>query len=111
MIFIKEICAILEIDTKIINSRSLNLSGDKQERLVQACQQLSADIYLSGSAAKSYIDESYFKNHNIKVEWMNYDNYKTYNQMFPPFEHGVTILDLIFNEGPNAKKYLKSYKG
>lgn len=107
--FIKEICEILEINTKIIDSRSLNLKGDKQERLVQACKQLNADTYISGPAAKSYIDERLFENHQIKVEWMDYNNYKTYNQMHPPFEHGVSILDLIFNEGPNAKKYLKSY--
>ena len=107
--FIKAICAILEIDTKIIDSRSLNLTGDKQERLVQACQQLEADIYLSGSAAKNYIDEDFFASHQIKVKWMDYNNYKTYNQLYPPFEHRVSILDLIFNEGVNAKKYLKSY--
>ena len=107
--FIKEICSILEIETKIIDSRSLNLTGDKQERLVQACQQLESDIYLSGPAAKSYIDEDFFASHQIKVEWMDYSNYKTYNQLHPPFEHEVSILDLIFNEGSNAKKYLKSY--
>lgn len=106
--FIKEICAILEIDTEIIDSRSLNLVGDKQEKLVQACQQLDADIYLSGPAAKSYIDEVFFTDNQIKVEWMDYSNYKSYNQIHPPFEHGVSILDLIFNEGPNAKKYLKN---
>ena len=87
----------------------LNLTGDKQERLVQACHQLKADIYLSGSAAKNYIDEDFFASHQIKVKWMDYNNYKTYNQLYPPFEHRVSILDLIFNEGVNAKKYLKSY--
>jgi len=109
-VFIKEICEILEINTEIIDSRSLNLTGNKQERLVQACKQLNADIYLSGPAAKSYIDEDAFTKHQIKVDWMNYSDYKHYNQLHSPFEHGVSILDLIFNEGPNAKKYLKSYK-
>ena len=94
---------------KIIDSRSLNLTGDKQEKLVQACKQLKADIYLSGPAAKSYIDEDFFASNQIKVKWMDYSNYKTYNQLYPPFEHRVSILDLIFNEGANAKKYLKSY--
>lgn len=107
--FIKEICAILEIDTRIIDSRSLNLSGDKQQRLVQACQKLNADTYLSGPAAKSYIDEDFFASNQIKLEWMDYSGYKTYNQLYPPFKHEVSILDLIFNEGANAKKFLKSY--
>jgi hypothetical protein len=107
--FIKEICAILEIDTRIIDSRSLNLSGDKQQRLVQACQKLNADTYLSGPAAKSYIDEDFFASNQIKLEWMDYSGYKTYNQLHPPFKHEVSIIDLIFNEGANAKKFLKSY--
>lgn len=106
--FIKEICVILDIDTKIIDSRSLNLSGNKQEKLIQACKQLDADVYLSGPAAKSYIDEAVFENQNISVEWMDYSNYKVYNQLHPPFEHGVSVLDLIFNEGPNSKEYLKT---
>ena len=106
--FIKEICGILGIETKIIDSRSLNLSGNKQERLILACEQLNADLYLSGPAAKSYIDETLFADKNIKVEWMDYSNYKVYNQLYPPFEHGVSVLDLIFNEGPNSRKYLKS---
>ncbi len=33
-----------------------------------------------------------------------------YEQLNPPFEHGVTILDLIFNEGDRAKEFMKSFK-
>ncbi len=105
--FIETICNILEINTKIIDSRTLNLKGDKQERLIHACQILEAETYLSGPAAKSYIEEDVFNRNNIKIEWMDYSNYKEYNQLFPPFEHGVSILDLIFNEGPNARRFLK----
>jgi hypothetical protein len=41
---------------------------------------------------------------------MEYSGYKEYNQLYKPFEHGVTILDLIFNEGNNASKFMKSFK-
>ena len=41
---------------------------------------------------------------------MNYSGYPEYEQRFPPFEHRVTILDLIFNEGPNAGKHMKGNK-
>ncbi|WP_432772928.1 WbqC family protein [Francisella salimarina] len=40
---------------------------------------------------------------------MDYNGYREYQQLNPPFEHGVSILDLIFNEGNNAKSYLKSF--
>jgi hypothetical protein len=104
--FIKTICRILEIETKIIDSRTLKLKGDKQERLIKVCKILGADRYLSGPAAKSYIDEKVYKENKIELEWMDYSNYKEYNQLYPPFEHGVSVLDLIFNEGPNARHFL-----
>ena len=40
---------------------------------------------------------------------MDYSGYKEYEQLNPPFEHGVTILDLIFNQGANAKEFMKSF--
>jgi hypothetical protein len=45
----------------------------------------------------------------IDIEWMDYSNYPEYNQLYPPFEHAVSIIDLIFNEGDNATKYMKSF--
>ena len=50
------------------------------------------------------------KQENIKVEWMDYSGYKEYEQLNSPFEHGVTILDLIFNEGDRAKEFMKSFE-
>jgi transposase len=106
-LFIEKICVILAIETKIIDSRELNLQGDKVERLIDACKKLKATKYLSGPAAKNYINEDLFNENNIELEWMDYSNYKEYNQLYPPFEHGVSILDLIFNEGPSARSFLK----
>ena len=48
-------------------------------------------------------------NNNIKIEWMNYNNYPEYHQLFKPFEHGVSILDLIFNEGENTTKFITTF--
>jgi hypothetical protein len=105
--FIKGICKLLDIDTEIIDSRELNLEGDKNIRILDACKKLNATTYFSGPAAKSYLDIKLFKEENIKVEWMNYSNYKEYKQLFNPFHHQVTILDLIFNMGSKSKDYLK----
>lgn len=105
--FIEKICEILKIKTKIIDSRELNLEGDKNERLIDACKKLNATKYISGSAAKDYIDKILFNENNLEIEWMDYSNYKEYKQLYPPYEHGVSILDLIFNEGPNARSFLK----
>ncbi len=42
------------------------------------------------------------------VEWMNYDGYEEYPQLYGDFEHAVTILDVLFNTGADAMNYLKS---
>ncbi|WP_074408357.1 MULTISPECIES: WbqC family protein [Aquimarina] len=108
--FIHEICDILQIKTKFVNSRDLNLDGDKNERLIQACKKLDGFIYVSGPAAKEYIDKEAFENNDIEIEWIDYSGYKEYQQMHPPFEHGVSVLDLIFNEGDQSREFLKSFK-
>ncbi len=108
--FIKAINEILGIKTRLRWSSEFKLKDGKTERLLGICKDCNADVYLSGPAAKDYFDEELAKKENIKVEWMDYSGYKEYNQLYPPFEHGVTILDLIFNEGPNATKFMKSFK-
>ena len=109
--FIKLINTILEIDTKIsYPNKTLKIFKDKNIRLIEICKESNADIYLSGPSAKEYLDLSAFKKNNINVEWMTYDNYVEYNQLFPPFNHFVSVVDLIFNHGLNSKKYMKSFK-
>jgi len=108
--FIITICNILGITTKIRWSSEFELIDGQTEKLLGLCKDCNAGVYLSGPAAKDYFDEELAKKENIKVEWMDYSGYKEYHQMFEPFEHGVSILDLIFNEGSNTTKFMKSFK-
>jgi hypothetical protein len=106
--FLNEINKFLKISTKISFSTDYNIGDGKTERLINICKQSNSNIYLSGPSAKNYIDEALFTKNNINLEWFDYIGYKEYEQLHPPFEHGVSILDLIFNTGEDAYKYLKS---
>lgn len=106
--FITVINEILQIKTKIRWSSEFELINGQTEKLLSICKQSNADIYLSGPAAKNYFDEELARTENITVEWMDYNGYPEYEQLNLPFEHGVSILDLIFNMGKEAKYYLKS---
>lgn len=106
--FINAICDMLGIHTKISWSMDYRLTGDKSERLVDLCQQVGATEYLSGPAARAYIDERLFSESGIRLSWMDYSGYAEYRQLFPPFEHAVSIIDLILNEGPDAPRFMKS---
>jgi hypothetical protein len=107
--FIIAICQILGIRTTISRSMDYNLVGDKTDRLVHLCKQAGATAYLSGPSAKAYLDEDVFRNEGIAVAYIDYSGYPEYRQLYPPFEPSVTIIDLIFNEGPSATGYMKSF--
>jgi hypothetical protein len=104
---IEEVCAYLEISTTIKNSWDYELGDGKTERLVKLCRQAGASVYLSGPAAKSYLDESLFIDAGIQVEWFDYTGYSTYPQLWGEFTHGVTILDLLFNCGKQSPSYMR----
>lgn len=107
--FLTAICKILGIDTKLSWSMDYRLIEGKTERLIDLCKQAGATEYLSGPTAKPYIGESLFRKEDIILRYMDYSGYPEYSQLFPLFEHHVSIIDLIFNEGPNATKYMKSF--
>jgi hypothetical protein len=69
-----------------------------------------ADHYLSGPSAKAYFDEAMFAAAGINVEWMSYEGYPEYPQLHGTFEPAVSLLDLLFNVGPEAPRYLHAAK-
>lgn len=108
--FIEAILAYLDITVKIERSEQFDLKMDRTLRLVNICNQLSAKEYFTGPAAKAYLEEIKFLENGIKINYLNYDGYKTYNQLGEGFEHHVSIIDLIFNIGKESKQYLKNNK-
>ena len=102
--FIKFLIKILEIKTEFSQSGQYVLTGNKSEKIISVCKQAGADIYITGPAAKSYIDINLFKAEGISLIWMDYSKYPEYTQLYPPFNHNVSIIDLIFNVGKNAIK-------
>jgi len=107
--FITAINRILGIDTRLSWSSDYSLCEGKTERLVDICRQAGAGRYISGPSARGYIDSELFERENIALSWMDYSGYPQYRQLYPPFEHAISILDLIFNEGPDAQQLMKSF--
>jgi hypothetical protein len=105
--FIMAVCDYLGITTRISNSWDYILNDGKTERLAGLCLQAGGTEYISGPAAKDYIDESVFSEHGIKLTWFDYSGYPEYPQLWSGFTHGVTILDLLFNCGKVAQHYMK----
>jgi hypothetical protein len=95
-------------DTQFIRSSELDgIQGAKTERLINILTEVGATHYLSGPSARDYLDEAQFKRAGISLEIMVY-NYPEYAQLYPPYEPGVSIVDLMFMTGPEALNHITS---
>jgi hypothetical protein len=99
-------CELLGITTPIVSSDEFDLSSDRIGRLIEICRQVGADTYLSGPAARQYLDTERFAECGIEVRWANYSGYPEYPQPHPPFSHQVSIIDLFLCTGTDASSYL-----
>lgn len=105
-----EIAHRLGITTRFRASHELAVEGRGQDRLLSILRQTGADVYVSGPAARSYIEPERFVAAGIELRWKNYDGYPEYAQLHPPFVHQVTVLDLLFHTGPEAPRYIWGWR-
>ena len=81
-------------------------AADAQDRVIALVRAVSGTRYLSGPAAKDYIaDDSKFRDAGIELTWMQY-SYPPYPQQRPYTEAPLSILDLLFNVGSDASRYI-----
>lgn len=100
----------LGITTKIVKASDLpNIKGESTERLVSICRELYATHYLAGLGAKKYQDDELFTSANINIINTPF-TYPVYNQLWKDFIPNLTVLDVLFNCGDDAKKFLVSIK-
>jgi hypothetical protein len=105
-VFLRETSNLLGLKTRIVSDAAYPSHGSKTERLLGIARAAGADCYLSGPSARTYFDEQVFMAAGIETEWMNYEGYPEYQQLHGNFEHAVTVLDLLFNTGAEAPRYL-----
>jgi hypothetical protein len=104
---IQWVCQALDIDTPIRMSREVHPQGTKTERLIGILTQVKASTYLSGPAARAYLIPELFEQAGIRLEYKQY-NYPEYEQLYPPFVLTVSVIDLLFMKGRNARLYLEN---
>jgi hypothetical protein len=106
--FTSAICAHLGIDTRLSMSTEHETSDEPSQRLLDLCLALGADEYVSGPSAQAYLDVERFTRAGVRVSFADYSRYGEYDQLGGPFEHGVSVVDLMFNTGPRARDHLNS---
>ncbi len=97
----------LGFTTEFRDSREFPVKGRKQERLLDLLSQVNATDYLSGPAARDYIDAADFHARGINLVYKSYQGYPEYPQLYPPFEHNVSVLDLLVMTGADAPRFVR----
>jgi WbqC-like protein family len=98
---------VLGLATTFDDSRRLRLTSRKTERLVDLLTQVGATDYLSGPAAKAYLEPALFAEAGIALHYVDYTGYPAYPQLHGAFVHEVSIVDLIAHTGPHARQYVE----
>jgi WbqC-like protein family len=107
--FLRVISEMLELSTTFLRTDEIPRQAlDPTGRLVEICRARKATLYLSGPAAKSYIDNAQFEAAGIRLAYANYSDYPPYEQAMSPFEHGVSLVDTLMRCGPQTRSKLKS---
>jgi len=97
--------------TKFLRSSTIVRPTDhKTADLLNILAHVGADTYVSGPSARDYLDLDHLTRQGIETRFMAYD-YPAYPQLHPPFDPGVSILDLLFMVGPDAPGYIWGERG
>jgi len=92
----------LKITTKIVLASDLSIQGKKSDFILSACGELKASAYISGQNGKDYLNIEDFESAGINIAMQKY-NHPTYNQLHGDFLPNMSVIDLLFNEGPLSR--------
>lgn len=97
----------MKISPTTYRSSELGITGEQSGRLLKLCQHFGATRYLSGSAARDYLDVGLFERHDIEVAWQDYQH-PVYQQQYGEFVPYLSALDLLLNCGDDSRSILES---
>ena len=96
----------LGLRRQIERSSTLDIAADRSDRLVRICQRFGATSYISGDAARNYLDMALFERHGIRVEWQQFAH-PVYPQLHGEFVPFLSALDLLLNCGAASRGVLE----
>lgn len=105
---IKKLIELLGLDADFLRSAGARSDGTKDVYLARICQEVSADRYLSPPGARTYLEGSdAFRSRDISIQFLDFDH-PTYPQLYGSFLSHLSVVDLLFNVGPEAPGVLRS---
>lgn len=99
--------AAFKIETRIVFSSAIEVTGKKDELVLNLCRMFGAKRYLSGPFGRSYLQPEMFREQGIELLYHDYPH-PDYKQAFAGFEPYMAAVDLLFNQGPESRRILES---
>lgn len=96
----------LSLTPNVHRSSALGVPGSKSERLLNLCRHFGATRYLSGDAAREYLDVEAFTRAGVAVEWQQFPH-PVYPQLHGEFVPYLSALDLLLNCGGESASILE----
>jgi hypothetical protein len=97
----------LAIETPIVKASDYEFQGTKSDLVLDMCRQLKADVYVFGSQGRDYADVAKFQAAGVTPCFQDY-RHPTYRQLHGEFLPYMSVIDLLFNEGPRSREILLS---
>ncbi len=98
---IKWLAGALGIRRDIVMSSSLKTTGGREEKIIAVCEALGATELYDTKASSTFLDRAAFENRGIKLEFQDYQH-PVYRQLYEPFLAQMSVIDLLFNYGPES---------
>ncbi len=100
--FIRRIVEWLGLEPKsFVLASDLQLPDDPTDRLIAICKHRGGDIYLAGRDAIRYMNPERFRRQGVRVVVQDFEH-PVYPQLFGDFQSHLSIVDLLFNCGPDS---------
>lgn len=96
------------IETPIEHSSKLaGISQTKTGKLLDICAAYGADVLYDGKSAANFISPEAFRERGVEVVFQDYQH-PVYPQLWGSFESHLSVVDLLFNCGPDSHDVLLS---
>ena len=107
---IESIKGLLDMKGKpAVLASDFKLRDEPTDRLIDICKALGADTYLAGKGGADYMNLERFEENGLKLIIQEFEH-PVYPQLFNDFQSHLSIVDLLFNCGPESMKIIRGAK-
>jgi hypothetical protein len=101
------LCRHLGIAARRVMASTLSAREEQTGRLIDLCLAVGGTIYLAGQTGAQYMDLGQFSAAGIQVHAQAY-RHPEYSQRYTPFVSHLSVVDLLFNCGPESLGIIRS---